>query len=265
MSGKMHLEAQNISLNRGGRDIVSGASLHIKSGELVGLIGPNGAGKSSLLRAIAGLTQHDGEVLIDGRKSAEMQPRERAGKLAYLPQDGAVDWGISAREVVMLGRHPFQRRFARANVSDQQAVEAALAEMEADDFSDRPANVLSGGEKARVLLARALAVGAPFLLADEPIAALDPYHQLLVMEVLKARTVPDEAGRGCGVLLVLHDLALAIRFCDSVIVMDHGRIIAEGAPSEVLVSGLIERIYGVLPLSGEHDGQKWLLPWARLR
>lgn len=256
MTPKMTLEASSITITRGGRDIVDSASLAVETGELVALIGPNGAGKSSLLRAVAGLTDYQGEVRVDGQQASELSARERARALAYLPQDGSVEWGITAREVVMLGRHPFRRGFARANAQDHQAVERALAEVQADDFADRPANVLSGGEKARVLLARALAVGSPFLLADEPIAALDPMHQLLVMETLVAR-----ARDGAGVLVVLHDLSLAMRFCDRVAVMDSGRIVANGAPASVLTTDLIAQVYGVSALSGEHEGQKWLLPW----
>lgn len=252
----MTIEASSITITRGGHDIVDSASLTVEAGELVALIGPNGAGKSSLLRAIAGLTEHQGTVMIGAQPSSEMSARERARALAFLPQDGRVEWGITAREVVMLGRHPFQRGFARASEQDHAAVEAAMAEVEASDFAGRPANVLSGGEKARVLLARALAVGAPFLLADEPIAALDPFHQLLVMKALVRRT-----RGGAGVLVVLHDLALAMRFCDRVAVMHAGKILANGAPSSVLKPDLIEQVYGVSSISGEHEGQKWLLPW----
>lgn len=260
----MKLSASDITVRKGGRankgapPIVDGANLYVETGELVGLIGPNGAGKSTLLRAIAGLGAYEGGALIDGHSADRMNPAERARAMAYLPQEGVVEWGITAREVVALGRHPFQRFLAGANSADLQAVEEVLAEVEAGKFADRAANVLSGGEKARVLLARALAVGAPFLLADEPIAVLDPYHQLLVMEVLQNR-----ARRGSGVLLVLHDLNLAMRFCDRVIVMNEGVIVAEGPPDLVLDADLIDQIYRITPVRGVHDGRKWLFPWNR--
>lgn len=260
----MRLAASQISVKRAEQFIVDNASLKVETGELVGLIGPNGAGKSTLLRAIMDLTAHEGDVLIDGQSAANITPREKAKKLAFLPQEGVAEWGISARDVVMLGRHPFQRRFARSDARDQAAVDAALADVEAQDFAQRPANILSGGEKARILLARALAVESPFLLADEPIAALDPYHQLLVMELLRHRTDPQGAAQGSGILLVLHDLSLAMRFCDRVVVMDRGRIIAEGPPDEVLNAELMTKTYGVAPLAGEEAGQKWLMPWRRV-
>ena len=255
----MKLEAREVTVRAGECPIVNGASLRLGPGEFVGLLGPNGAGKSTLLRALASLIRHEGEVLLDGTPTIRLAPRSRARMLAYLPQERQVEWGITVREVVALGRHPFQRRFARLTQEDQSAIDAALAEVGVGGIAGRSANVLSGGEMARVLLARALAVGAPLLLADEPVAGLDPYYQLHAMEILRAR-----ADAGSGVLVVLHDMTLAARFLDRVIVMKDGEIVGDGPPASVLNAETLQQVYGVSPLVGEHRGMRWLLPWERI-
>jgi iron complex transport system ATP-binding protein len=256
----MMLEARSVSVTAGGRMVVSGANLAVDRGELVGLLGPNGAGKSTLIRALAGIIPHQGEILLAGQPIQSFTSHARARKLAYLPQERRVEWAVTAGQVAALGRHCHQRGLAGPSAEDRRVVAAALAEVGAQDIAGRPANALSGGELARILLARALAVGAPLLLADEPIAALDPFHQLHVMEILRAR-----ATAGCGILAVLHDMTLAARFLDRVILLDRGTIIADGAPREVLTSGIMEDVYGVTPLIGEHEGARWLLPWRRGR
>jgi len=254
----MKLEAKGIGVSLSGRAIVHEAHLALDPGELVGLIGPNGAGKSTLIRALAGTIAHDGEVLLDGAPARRLTPRQRARAIAYLPQDRRIEWGITVRDLVALGRHPFQRRFARLSDADEAAIDTALETVDAGPIAARSAKALSGGETARVLLARALAAGAPVLLADEPVAALDPYHQLHVMEVLRA-----QARSGAGVLVVLHDMTLAARFLDRVIVLVGGRIVREGPPGEALDAALLETVYGVTPLIGEHEGDRWLVPWSR--
>ena len=255
----MRLEARAISVQLDGRAIVTDADLVLAPGELVGLIGPNGAGKSTLMRALGGLLQHSGSVLLEGNPAHRLPARERARTLAYLPQQRRVEWAVSVRELVALGRHPYRGGFARLTPEDHAAIAEALAAVEATHLTERPANALSGGETARILLARALAVGAPLLLADEPNAALDPYHQLHVMEVLRAR-----AAKGAGVLAVLHDLTLAARFCDRLVVLQGGRIVGQGAPADILDAALLEDVYRIAPLTGEHEGQRWLVPWNRL-
>lgn len=252
------LGARNIIVRAGTCPIVSAASLAVQRGELVGLLGPNGAGKSTLIRALAGLVRHEGEVLLDGALAASLAPRARARLLAYLPQSRQVEWGITVREVVALGRHPFQRRFARLTEADEAAIDAAMAETGVAAIASRSATVLSGGEQARVLLARALAAQTPLLLADEPVAALDPFHQLAVMEILQQR-----ARSGAGVLVVLQELTLAARFLDRVVLLHRGEIACQGPPGEVLVPAVLEQVYGVTPLVGEHEGEAWLLPWSR--
>lgn len=256
----MRLEATGITVSRNGRAIVDGAGLSLSSGEFVGLIGPNGAGKSTLLRALLGITPRDsGKVTLDGQDLSAMPAQMRARAISFLPQDRRVEWRLAARDIVMLGRYPHQSGLSGATSADRDAVARAISAVEGDAFCDRPVTVLSGGERTRILLARALAVEAPLLLADEPIAALDPYHQLHVLEILR-----DRARVGAGVLAVIHDLALAMRFMDRLILMNAGRVVADGAPADVLTPERLAQTYGVSAHAGHHDGASFLLPWSRL-
>ena len=239
----MKLEARSIRVHASGKPIVNTASLSVSSGELVGLIGPNGAGKSTLLKAMLGLRPKiSGDILLDGEDFLAQPAHLRARRLAYLPQDRRVEWRLPAADIVMLGRYPHRARFGAPTPEDRAAVARALDAVDGHAFLDRPINLLSGGERTRILLARALAVEAPILLADEPIAALDPYHQLHVMEVLRAR-----AHAGAAVLAVIHDLALAARFTDRIVLMHEGAIAAKGRPGDVLTAANLARIYRIQP------------------
>jgi iron complex transport system ATP-binding protein len=255
----MRLEARGVTVTAGEKTIVSGATLAIGEGEFVGLVGPNGAGKSTLLRAMVGVRPRDaGDVLLDGRAFETFSPRERAKRIAYLPQERRVEWRLPVRDVVMLGRYPHHAGFGGATTIDREAVARSIAAVDAAGLEDRPATVLSAGEKARVLLARALAVEAPILIADEPIAALDPYHQLHVMEILRGQA---KAGR--AVLVVLHDLMLASRFMNRLALMSEGRIVAEGKPADVLSDERLKAVYRVDAIRGVEAGAAWLSPWSR--
>ncbi len=239
----MKLEACNITALAAGRAIVDAASLSVASGEFVGLIGPNGAGKSTLLKAMLGLRpKASGGVVLDGQDFLALPASQRARTVAFLPQDRRVEWRLPARDIVMLGRYPHRGRFGAPAPDDHTAVARALDAVDGHAFIDRPVTVLSGGERTRILLARALAVEAPILLADEPIAALDPYHQLHVMEILR-----DRAHAGAAVLAVIHDLTLATRFMDRLVLMDQGGIAAEGGPADVLTPENLASIYRIRP------------------
>jgi iron complex transport system ATP-binding protein len=243
----MKLEARNISVHVSGhapgRAIVNNASLGVASGELVGLIGPNGAGKSTLLKAMLGLRPKIfGDILLNGEDFLAQPAHSRARNVAFLPQDRRVEWRLPAADIVMLGRYPHRARFGAPTQEDRAAVARALDAVDGHSFIDRPVIVLSGGERTRILLARALAVEAPILLADEPIAALDPYHQLHVMEILQQR-----ARAGAAVLVVIHDLALATRFMDRLVLMHEGSIAAEGKPADVLTPKNLAAIYRIKP------------------
>jgi iron complex transport system ATP-binding protein len=253
------LEAKNITVDVKNGRIVADAALSIATGEMVGLIGPNGAGKSTLLRAVLGLRERSaGTVTLDGADFLTMPPRAKARAVAFLPQERHVEWRLQAHDVVMLGRYPHRAGFGGPTANDLAAVTQALESVDGAELGDRPVEVLSGGERTRVLLARALAVEAPLLLVDEPIAALDPYHQLHVMEILRQR-----AHSGGGVLAVIHDLALASRFMDRLILMNAGSIVAEGVPADVLTPERLAAVYRIDTLSGASDGRSWLLPWTR--
>ncbi len=239
----MKLEARSVSVTVGDRKLVENASLHVSGGELVGLIGPNGAGKSTLLRAMLGIRAISaGQILLDGGDFLAMPPLKRANAVAFLPQERRVEWRLPAYDIVMLGRYPHQSGFGGPAPEDRAAVDRALDAVDGHGLVDRPVAVLSGGERTRILLARALAVESPLLLVDEPIAALDPYHQLHVMEILRER-----AHNGAGVLAVIHDLTLVARFMDRLVLMNAGRIIADGLPADVLTA---ERLASVYRISG---------------
>ena len=219
----------------GGRTVLDAVDLAVAAGEIVAVVGPNGAGKSSAIRALAGLLPlAGGHARLDGEDVAALSPAGRADRAAYLPQERRIAWNLPAVEVAALGA-PFLR------AADAQArARAALEEVEAGHLAERGVAEMSGGERARVLLARALATGARGLLVDEPIAGLDPDAQLMVLERLRAR-----ARGGQAVLVSLHDLTLAARFADRVVVLDQARVVADAAPMEALSPDVMARVFGL--------------------
>ena len=239
------LVADQVGVSLAGRPILSEIDLWLRSGALVGILGPNGAGKSTLVRALAGLVPATGRIEIGGKSLHDMPRATLARTIAYLPQGQTLHWPISVERLVALGRLPHLGPLSRIGAADRTAIARAMALAEVADLAARTATELSGGERARVLLARALAVEAPILIADEPLASLDPGHQLHGMEILR-----DLACTGALVVAVLHDLALAARFCDRVLVLDRGRLVADGAPDTVLTESLLASVYGVRAFFG---------------
>jgi iron complex transport system ATP-binding protein len=244
--------------------IIRNVSLSLQKGELVGLIGANGAGKSTLLKAILGIRpkqdkKQTGLVQLHGQDITKLSPRARARRIAYLPQEHRVEWDLSVRDVVALGRFAHQSWLGNPSAKCAKIIDECMARTEITSLATRPFSVLSGGEKARVLLARAMVGQTPFLLADEPIAALDPLHQLQVMTLLR-----QSAQSGQGVLAVIHDLTLAMRFMDRVLLMNRGELIAQGPPQKVLTEENLANAFGITPLSGQHQGEDWLIPWQAL-
>jgi iron complex transport system ATP-binding protein len=251
------LVLDGVSVSFGAAQIVRQVSLSLGKAALVALAGPNGAGKTTLLRAMAGLVPASGSMTWNGRSLGDFSLQERARTIGYLAQGHHVHWPLLARDVVALGRYPHGMNDpARMSSQDAVLVEEAIARADAADFADRPWQQLSGGERARIMLARVFVTGAPMILADEPIAALDPRHQLSVMADLKR-----EASRGSLVIVVTHDLGLAARYADVVLLMDGGHLVGQGPPAEVLDDAALARVYGVIPFRGQHQGQPVLLPW----
>ncbi|MGD9916526.1 MAG: ABC transporter ATP-binding protein [Paenirhodobacter sp.] len=220
------LEIDALTVRRGTQTVLENATLNVAPGECVGLIGPNGAGKSTLLRAALGLIPATGHSSL-----AALPPAARARAAAWLPQSREIAWGVSVAHLVALAQN-----------GDEAApqVAAAMARMDVARFAARPATALSGGEQARVLIARALAQDTPLLLADEPTAGLDPAHQIACMRVFESLAV-----EGRAVVTSLHDLGLAARHCSRLVVLSRGRIVADGTPRAVLTPELLAEVFGI--------------------
>ncbi len=256
----MAIMAQGICVSLGGRCVLTAADMALQPGEVLGIVGPNGAGKTTLLRVLAGLLRPDqGSVRYDGSTARELGRRALARRVAFLAQDGAATWSLSVEALVGLGRLPHRPPFGAESEADRAAVANAMALCDIAALAGRTLGTLSGGEGRRVLLARALAVDAAYLLADEPLAGLDPGHQLETLKRL--RTV---AAGGVGVAVVLHDLSLAARFCDRLLLIHRGLRIANGAPGDVLDDAALADVFGVSVLRGQRDGVPFLLPWQTI-
>jgi iron complex transport system ATP-binding protein len=254
------LHLRDIRVIRTGTALLDGVSLSVAPGALLGIVGPNGAGKSTLLRVMAGVLDPDGgSVALDGCDLGDWRVRDRAQRIAYLPQHPACHPAMAVARVVALGRLPHLTAWQSPGGADREAIGRAMADTDVVHLAGRRAGSLSGGEHARVMLARALAAETPLLLADEPVADLDPYHALEVMDRLADLT---RAGR--TVVVVLHDLTLAARYCKRIALMDHGRIVAEGPPADTLSPENLAAIYRVAALRGADGGEAFLLPWTRL-
>lgn len=248
------LTLDKVSVSLAGRRVLSNINLNFSTAECVGILGPNGSGKSTLMRAIAGLIPHDsGAIHIHGKALAAWPRTDFSRELSYLPQGGQIHWPLSVSNVVALGRLPHAR-----NVAGDQAVVRAMDACDVSQFADRPVTSLSGGERARVLLARALASEAKILLADEPFAQLDPNHQLHAMEVLQA-----QAAKGALIIVVLHDLSIAARHCSRVVLLANGSVAADGLPADTLTSGNLRKIFGIDAFISEHAGAPVILPVKR--
>ncbi len=234
------LSLQRLGVSLGRRMVVRSASAEFVSGQLVAIVGPNGAGKSTLARAMLALVPGTGGVLLDGADVATLSRAVLARKIAYLPQGQTLHWPLTVERLVGLGRLPHLGPMSRVTASDSAAIARAMARAGVTGLRDRIATELSGGERARVLLARALAVEAPALIADEPLASLDPGHQIDVMALLR-----DEARAGALVVAVLHDLTMAARYCDRLILIAEGAIVADGPPEQVLTPENLRAVYGV--------------------
>ncbi len=234
----MSLATRNVSWNVGGRQVVSDVTLDVTPGTTLGLLGPNGSGKSSLLRLLAGVRKPaSGRVLLDGADLHRLRRRDIARRIAVVEQHAQTELDLTVSDVVKLGRIPHRSTWSAEDSTDRSAVAEALARVELTDLADRSWHTLSGGERQRVHIARALAQAPQELLLDEPTNHLDVHHQLDLLGLVRRLPVTS--------VVALHDLNLAAMFCDQLVVLSGGAVVAVGAPSEVLTPDLIAEVYRV--------------------
>ncbi|MBN8291825.1 ABC transporter ATP-binding protein [Rhodobacter sp. NTK016B] len=246
------LELRELSVARRARALLSDASLALGPGECVGLIGPNGAGKTTLMRAALGLLRHRGHSSL-----ATMPALARANHVGFLPQTRAVAWPMPVRDVVALGLLPHRRQGSALPDVAARRVETVLEDLGLMAFAHRPATELSGGELARVLLARVLVQNTPLIFTDEPAAGLDPAQQIALMQ--RFRQLSDA---GQGILVSLHDLGLAARYCTRLVILQQGRIVADGPPDAVLTPNRMAEVFGLRAGFVETGDGRFLVPLA---
>ena len=235
------VSAQNLSYEIQAERLLDDVDLHADRGQLVGLIGPNGAGKSTLLRAISGILNYgEGTVRLDGDDLRSLSSRDIAAGLALVPQIAPYTHGFTSIELVLMGRYPHLGRFQIEGKEDDRIAKDAMRLTRTEQFADRTLDTLSGGERQRVFVARALAQQPRVLLLDEPTSNLDVLHQLKVLDLVR-----QLVGDGLTAVAAIHDLNMAARYCDRLVLLKGGRVLAEGSPEEVLLSETIESAFGV--------------------
>lgn len=249
------IAVDHLTLELGGTTVLEDLSMAIVPGRVTAVIGANGAGKTSLVRALAGLiSPASGTITIDGTPVDTLSPIERARIIGYLPQDGEPAWNVTARELVSLGRIPYRGRFAAPSIADRNAIETALEATDTLRFADHTMDTLSGGEKARVKMARVLAGEPQWILADEPLANLDPPHQRDALSLFRAA-----AKGGKGVIAILHQLDAAA-LADDVLILRAGKLVAFGEARDVLTAENLESAFGMAFEVIDHHGRIAVLP-----
>jgi iron complex transport system ATP-binding protein len=251
----IRLDCENAGVGRGGRSVLDGVSFRCEVPQLVGIVGPNGAGKSTLMRAMTGLQEHSGSIAWNGQAVAGIPAGERARSIAYMPQERTVHWAMDCLDVVLLGRLPHRPVFAGASASDLRHAREAMERMDVLGFARRAFNALSGGEQARVLIARMLAQQPGVYIADEPVNGLDPAHQIALMQILQG-----VVAEGRSVFVSLHDLTLASRWCDRLLLLHEGRLVADGTPQAVLDRTRLAEVYGIRAEGVVIDGRPAMVP-----
>jgi len=256
------IKVKNLSVIRNHNTVLQNINLEIYQSEILGIIGPNSAGKSTLLKTILGYQKKcEGSIEILSKNIAQWNKNELAKNIAYLAQESVVHWPLSVEHIIALGRIPHQgQHFGLTNSSNQADTDLINQVMHYTDthkLAKRIGTQLSGGELARVLLARALTVDAPILLADEPVSNLDPYFQLQILNLLQKKTQ-----QGLSLVIVLHDLVLASRYCDRLALIHEGKLVALGKPNEVLTDEIIKQYYQVNSCTMKIDNTKFTIPWS---
>ncbi len=242
MSTASILSANQIQFAYGNQSILHDISFDVQAGTFVGLIGPNGAGKSTLIKLIAGLLPlKEGQLILSGQNSHNLTRRQRALLMAYVPQSIELHFPFSVREVVRMGRFAHRTGLLANDAQNEQSVSLSIQTMDLQSLAGHPFTALSGGEKQRTVIASALAQESGLLLLDEPTSALDLRHQQLILTQLKQQVQSQKK----TTLFVTHDINLAAQFCDRLLLMHEGRIVADGTPEEVLRFQLIQQVYGV--------------------
>jgi iron complex transport system ATP-binding protein len=234
------ISLEEVTVRLGGREVVRGVTAEVEEGEWVALIGPNGAGKTSLLRAVAGILPCSGTVSLHGTRLEELGRRERAQRLALVPQEPRTPPWLTVAEYVLMGRTPYLRPLGREGEPDREAAARSLARLDLDELAERTLGTLSGGERQRVVVARALAQEASIVLLDEPTASLDIGHQQQALDLLDVLRDTE----GLTLVAAMHDLTLAAQYADRVLLLDAGRLVADGAPADVLTEVALARHYG---------------------
>ena len=235
------LSAEGLSYSVEAQTLLDNVRLHAKQGQFVGLIGPNGAGKSTLLRALSGMLKHQhGAVLLEGTDLSSLSSRDVAASMALVSQIAPYTHGFTSFELVLMGRYPHLGRFQIEGSEDNRIARDAMRQTDTERFADRTLDTLSGGERQRVFVSRALAQQPRILLLDEPTSNLDVFHQLKVLDLVR-QLVND----GLTAVAAIHDLYMAARYCDRLVLLSAGRVLAEGTPEEVLTPEAIESAFGV--------------------
>lgn len=261
----LRLEAKDVTAGYGEQNVLHDVDLRVGAGEFVGLLGQNGSGKSTLLKVLsATLKPRAGSVLLDGRELGAWSPRERAKRIAVVPQQETTAFAFSVQDVVLMGRYPHHERGKHDAARDFEIARAAMEQTDILHLQERPVTQLSGGEYRRVLMARALAQQTPLLLLDEPTAHLDIAHQAELLHLAKRLTQQDNPQ---GVLAALHDINHAAEFCDQIVMLEAGRVLATGTPDEVLTDNILRRAYGAEIRMGQNPltGRPLLLSLLPLR